>query len=71
MFTRRHYKAIAEVLWAKKPPGPVLYELPQDRVKQQIRRDYYDCLVERFAEMFAQDNPRFDGQRFLAACGEE
>jgi hypothetical protein len=31
----------------------------------------YNALANRLADYFAQDNPKFDRQRFLKACGIE
>lgn len=57
-FTRQHYVAIAEILKraAKEyssSEGPYAVE--------QIARD--------LADLFKRDNPSFDRQRFLSACG--
>lgn len=55
MFTRKYYEAIAEV------------------VKGEANPAYGSCvtrtLVDRFADLFEKDDPRFDRDRFLAACG--
>lgn len=65
MFTRQHYKAIAEI------------------VKRNTTRIHIEdvtqisnglpCLhpntIGDMADYFAQDNPHFDRQKFLEACG--
>ena len=55
MFTRQHYKAIAEIL--ERHNGIAIHGA-----------DYCD-LVEDIADYFATDNPRFDKSRFILACG--
>lgn len=61
MFTRQHYKAIAEILDGKtcvqilSPEEPSLY-----LQKQQV--------VEALANMFEEDNERFDRDKFFDAC---
>lgn len=56
MFQRRHYKAIAEVLKANHPCG---------RDDCMMHR----CIVDQLANLFAQDNSRFDWDKFFEACG--
>lgn len=55
MFQRRHYEAIAATLKANWP-------------RSNSCRYFYRCMIEQFANTFAQDNPRFDWNRFLKAC---
>ncbi len=62
MLTRQHYKAIAEIIKSKHPG--------------YAQHDYYkgerNALVRvgrSLADYFEQDNPRFDRDKFLAACG--
>jgi hypothetical protein len=52
-FTRRHFIRVAGI------------------VKRMDVTDvhYRQNLAWEFASMFAEDNPRFDRQKFLAACG--
>ncbi len=54
IFTRRHYKAIAQVL----------RETDNDDVGAYALK----CARERFAIMFAGDNSRFDKGKFVLAC---
>jgi len=58
MLSKRHYNAIAKII----------NNLTVDRLVHQHDILYRDELVEWLAEFFAQDNPRFDGERFKAAC---
>lgn len=53
MLSRKDYKAIAEIMKTESRG----YETIPDRIS------------EKLADYFAQDNPRFDRDRFLAACG--
>lgn len=57
MLSRQHYKAIAEIIKGNDTG---------ERVSTRLV-----CLdiAEELANYFAQDNPRFDRQKFLAACG--
>ena len=58
MFTKKHYKAIAEiVVRARKNPNLATV----DGHCRQIASD--------LANYFATDNPRFDRDKFLSACG--
>lgn len=57
MFTPKHYKAIAEVLRANQPGEDMT-----------ASRFHHQCLVGRFGELFTQDNPRFDGDKFFTAA---
>lgn len=64
MFTRQHYKAIAEIISRN-----------QDRLRVS---DVADCenglpcihldIIGDLTDYFAKDNPQFDRERFLAAC---
>lgn len=56
MFSKRHYVAIAEVLRANQPGK-----------HYAARRTHHRWIVDQLANMFVQDNPRFDWQRFLNA----
>ncbi len=59
MFTRQHYKAIAEIV--------------RDRTFDYHGRDYIfpALLAYDLVDYFIKDNPRFDRDKFLAACGIE
>ncbi len=62
-FTRQHYKAIAEIV---KENTHRQFCLGGDTIwlsKQYTCRD--------LADYFEQDNPLFDRQKFLDACGVE
>lgn len=54
--TRKHYVAIARAFESMLPVS--------DEVLMDLR-----ILANRIAFVAEQDNPRFDRQRFLAACG--
>tara|TARA_R100001143_G_scaffold30498_1_gene29750 strand:- start:2251 stop:2421 length:171 start_codon:yes stop_codon:yes gene_type:complete len=53
MLSRKHYKAVAEIL-SHYPEGDI---------------SPLEVMVIQFADMFAQDNPRFDRGLFYEACG--
>ena len=54
MLTRQHFEAVAQVLKAYPKGAPTASQAK---------------LAEAVADMFAQDNPRFERGRFLTACG--
>ena len=56
MFTKQHYKAIAEII------RQALYN-------SDLSTPQYKGVVYDFADYFAGNNPRFDRKKFLDACG--
>lgn len=58
MFTRQHYKAIAEIIKEKSFEDQTCVKVIDA-----------DVLVSMLADYFAIDNPRFDRDKFLTACG--
>lgn len=64
MFTKQHYKAIAEIIDSNtQHKGP-----PQNDIDEGVRRGgKYIALA--LADYFPDDNPLFDRQKFLEACG--
>ncbi len=62
MFTRQHYKAIAEIIAKRKPSFTTTRE---DIGKMTVCR----YITKDLADYFAADNEQFDRQKFLAACG--
>lgn len=67
MFTKQHYKAIAEVLRVNQP-RPAKYQPLNERKEQQIRYNHHQYIVDRLANLFAQDNSRFDWDKFITAA---
>ena len=59
MFTRQHYEAIAEIL--KEAGEDWQGGTPTECIIYGIR--------DQLADYFAQDNERFDREKFLEACG--
>ncbi len=59
MFTRTHYKAIAEIV--RHTATSVC----------KFENLFHTPLANELADYFAADNPRFDRARFLTACGVE
>jgi len=57
IFTRRHYQAIAEELHIEQ-----LYPQDQGPVAE---------ILHDLCRMFSKDNPNFDREKFLKACGME
>ena len=64
MLTRKHYKAIAEIIKTQRDLATVF-------AGKQFAIQRISDIVDGLADYFAQDNPRFDRARFLAACGLE
>lgn len=58
MFTRQHYKAVAEII--KKHSSEDNFSIKVIDV---------DVLTYHLADYFAKDNERFDREKFLEACG--
>jgi len=62
MFTKQHYKTIAEIIkkeidhWEKKEP----------RVQIALTE-----ISHNLADYFSGDNPRFDRNKFMDACGAD
>lgn len=67
MFTRQHYKVIAEIV--KEAVG--LDGTETDAWIVEHARQCGHQFTDRLADYFAKDNPRFDRAKFLAACGLE
>lgn len=64
-FSRQDYVGIANVIdttWSK-----LLAESPDSSITWQIRYDML-AVIDAFADMFEQDNSRFDRARFVAAA---
>ena len=57
-FQKRHYIAIAAVL----------ADIADDPQQRSLFSDL-TAICRAFATYFAADNPRFDADRFLSACG--
>lgn len=58
MFTRQHYKAIAEIIKSTR-------EAMDDRCEWYHAVNTIECKLK---EYFEQDNPLFNRQKFLEAC---
>lgn len=63
MLSKKHYEAIAVIIEKYKSgvSGPV--------VSADVFQIFADNLCQDLADYFKQDNPRFDRERFLKACG--
>lgn len=65
--TKKHYEAIANI-----------YRLQIQSARRHTRKEHREIeeyadtsTAKALADYFAQDNPRFDRERFLKACGIE
>ena len=59
-FAKRHYEAVARLLAAHRPAV--------DDNEAMILSQKVDAIIEDFAAMFADDNPRFNRSTFFKAC---
>jgi len=66
MMTRKHFQAIADVL---RYDMDNLHNWPT--AEHEVRKAGCADRANRMAVMLAKQNPGFDRQRFLAACGVE
>ena len=58
-FTRQHYELLAKLI----------KELGDGLVETKAQDDQLEAFAEKLADLFKQDNPRFDKGFFLAKCG--
>lgn len=68
MFAKRHYEAIAEVLYRIRPAihsGLTTTE----RIRLDGAYVNWENVLVVLADDFAKDNPRFNRIKFYAACG--
>lgn len=68
MFTRRHYQAIAAVLRANQPGELPSYVPQYQKRKRRACCNHHRCIVDQLANLFVQDNPRFDWDKFITAA---
>ncbi len=61
MITRQHYKAIAEII----KETPVDIDTDTTTTVERFRSE----ISRKLAVYFTNDNPRFDYEKFMAACG--
>jgi hypothetical protein len=70
--TRKDYESIALVLRSERErslAGPPPGEYASDVIAEQQGIDVLDRVAHALAVEFKADNPRFDRDRFLIACG--
>jgi hypothetical protein len=65
--SRKHYNAVASVL-SGQLTGPAPLTASWD-VERQTERRVIENVARGLSNLFADDNPNFDRERFLAACG--
>lgn len=69
MFSKRHYEALAKAMSEAKPsPDRFSLGLGDDTVSQ--RGQWYTD-VEQIVSMLIADNPKFDNDKFIKACGAD
>lgn len=62
--TKKHFEAIAAILNS-------FYIVPRGVPSRALEAAAVSGIAEEMADLFAQENPRFDRARFLKACGVE
>ncbi len=62
MFTRKDYKVIAKIIKGQKEFADVF-------VAKQLVIQRISDIADGLADYFAEDNPRFNREKFLVACG--
>jgi hypothetical protein len=65
MFTRQHYEAIAEMVYDQHQEANQFFDESMRGIAIGIVRH----MATSLADYFAKDNPRFDREKFLEACG--
>ena len=69
MMTRKHFEAVAEIIRLSAPLEPALHE--NESIWIDGAKDMLGRVASDLADLFAQENPRFDREKFLRACGVE
>ncbi|HDD45114.1 MAG TPA: hypothetical protein ENG63_09700 [Candidatus Desulfofervidus auxilii] len=64
MLSRKYYKMIAKVMNDLRPIQTDL----ENKECFIIRKRQWEKTVLKLCEIFKQDNPRFDSQKFINAC---
>lgn len=62
MFIRQHYEAIAEIIKSR-------IEYVSVFTDHTMAKGTCNGIATELADYFAKDNPRFDRDKFLEACG--
>lgn len=65
--TRKDYVAVARALATTKPEISVMLHGDSYEKVKTARQD----IIDRIADVFAADNPRFNRKRFYSACEGE
>lgn len=69
-FTKQHYEEIVELLASAEP---IIHGTPQQFPtgywEDVARHCQWSVTCEKFADRFQKDNPKFNKEKFLKACG--
>lgn len=68
MFARRHYKVIAQAVRIHVSQIPYMF---LGNVEEQAAREATTMLVTQIASHLSTENPRFNWEKFVQACGLE
>lgn len=64
--TRKHYRAIANIIKLERSTEFAINDINMDATLDVLKN-----VANNLAGYFEQDNPKFNRQRFLDACGIE
>lgn len=67
--TRKHYEAMAAIIREQVEASQDGSRVRDVESSGAYVRNVLGVVARDMARVFAQDNPRFDRSRFLAACG--
>ena len=73
MMARKHFEAIAGIINRLDLSDTISPAMSEQSAHHYLvgNRDTIDILANNIADLFPQENPRFDRERFLKACGVE
>lgn len=66
MYTRKNFNEIARLLKSLEPKDTTV---PANSPYYVGRRHQWQATIEEFTALFEIDNPKFDRERFMMACG--
>jgi len=64
MFSKRHYKAIAEVIATNR----LMANTDSNTERKELALAVVDCIEYDLADLFTQDNPLFNREKFIQTC---
>jgi len=77
MLTRKHFNKLADMMASLRPreedEDSIFFdwEDEDELLRKEAQRDLWLYIRERLATFCAEENPRFDRRKFMAACDGE